>query len=142
MTFEEAKKRIKECVKLCTEDYNRYEDEFMRGEAAAYKNALSILNEIDTEPVGNPDKLTLTELAHELRKIFKFKYLTVSSTNGLCINVWKYFKPEWSESDGEWIGCYLAFDIYPDELECKLNFSEYVDTDGDVDFSKCIVEVE
>ena len=85
--------------------------------------------------------MTLTELAHELRKIFKFKYLTVSSTNGLCINVWKYFKPEWSESDGEWIGCYLAFDIYPDELECKLNFSEYVDTDGDVDFSKCIVEV-
>ena len=86
--------------------------------------------------------MTLTELAQKLSKIFKFKYLTVSSTNGLCINVWKYFKPEWSESDGEWIGCYLAFEIYPDELECKLNFSEYVDTDGDVDFSKCIVEVE
>lgn len=85
--------------------------------------------------------MTLKELTCELRKIFKFKYLTVSNTNGCCINVWKYFKPEWNESDEEWIGCYLAFDIYPDELICELDFSEYVDADGDVDFSKCIVEV-
>lgn len=85
--------------------------------------------------------MTLKELTRELRKIFKFKYLTVSNTNGWCINVWKYYKPEWNDSDGEWIGCYLAFDIYPDELICELDFSEYVDADGDVDFSKCIVEV-
>lgn len=90
---------------------------------------------------GRPEILTLKELTCELRKIFKFKYLTVSNTNGCCINVWKYFKPEWNESDEEWIGCYLAFDIYPDELICELDFSEYVDADGDVDFSKCIVEV-
>ena len=138
MTLEEAKRRIEECMKQSTDDYNRYEDEVSRGEADAYKHALEILECI--EPVGNPDKLTLKELAHELRRLFRFKYLTVSSTNGWCINVWKYFKPEWSEIDG-WIGCYLAFDIYPDELICELDFSEYEDADGNIDYSKCIVEV-
>ena len=136
MTLEEAKQRIYELdsgsIFYC-QDYEA-------GFSDAQNMVLGILEEIDTEPVGNPDKLTLTELAHELRKIFRFKYLTVSDTNGLCINVWKYFKPECE--DGKWIGRCLAFDIYPEELVCGLGFSGYTDADGDVDFSKCIVEVE
>ena len=143
MTLEEAMKMIcdhRAKVKRTKDDWH---DGYYDGLTAA----LMMLSEDEPADTDKPiweakDKMTLGELTHELRKLFKFKYLTVSSTNGLCINVWKYFKPEWSENDGEWIGCYLAFDIYPDELECKLNFSEYVDTDGDVDFSKCIVEVE
>ena len=110
------------------------------GQVEGLEEAMGILDEVDTEPVENPDKLTLTELAHELRKIFRFKYLTVSNINGCNINVWKHSKPEYN--DGEWIGSYMAFDIYPDELRFELDLSEYADENGDIDYSKCIVEVE
>ena len=136
MTLEEAKKEINKL--------DSGSSFFGRDYEAGWEDALHRAKEVldKVESSGNPEQLTLKELARELRKIFMFKYLTVSNTYGYCINVWKYFKPEWNESDGEWIGCYMAFDVYPDGLRCKLDFSEYVDADGDVDFSKCIVEVE
>ena len=39
---------------------------------STFANAISV-------PVGIPDRITLTELAHELRKLFDFKYLTVDN---------------------------------------------------------------
>ena len=147
MTLEEAKKRITDCVKLCADDYNRYEDEFMRGEAAAYKNALAILNGIDTEPVGNPDTLTLTELAHELRRLFRFKWLTVERTG--YITLWKvrpkYFESEdeicktWGRGDDQ-IGGMCVY-IFPKATIRNLDLSEYAYESGDIDYSRCIVEV-
>ena len=142
MTFEEAKKKIADCVKLCTDDYNRYEDEFMRGAAAAYKNALAILNGIDTdhELSRNPEQLTLKELARELRRLFRFKYLTVDPYADE-ITFWMD-KPEWV-CDSWWAGdsSYL-FDFYANRLNAYLDLSEYKDADGNIDYSKCIVEVE
>ena len=142
MTFEEAKKKIADCVKLCTDDYNRYEDEFMRGEAAAYKNALAILNGIDTdhELSRNPEQLTLKELARELRRLFRFKYLTVDPYADE-ITFWMD-KPEWV-CDSWWAGdsSYL-FDFYANRLNAYLDLSEYKDADGNIDYSKCLVEVE
>ena len=38
-----------------------------------------------------PDKMTLTELAHELRKIFRFKYLTAEAQLGKIVD---YFEEE------------------------------------------------
>lgn len=143
MTFEEAKKRIKECVKLCTEDYNRYEDEFMRGEAAAYKNALAIFNGIDTD--HELSRLTLEDLAHELRKLFRFKYLTCEFYGGskvYVISLWNG-EPRWRGGAWWWCdNCDLITDIKLYMKFAKPNLSEYRDADGNIDYSKCIVEVE
>lgn len=143
MTFEEAKKRIADCVKLCTDDYNRYEDEFMRGEAAAYKNALATLDLI--EPSGNPDKMTLKEFMDFLRKLFHFRWLTVDKEGWLRMWVCKsgYEPPRYTE-DG-WTTyavskTYALLDIIPESL--RFDLSEYKDEDGNIDYSKCIVEVE
>ena len=158
MTFEEAKKRIKECLKLCTDDYNRYKDEFMRGEAVAYKNALAILNGIDTdhELSINPEQLTLKELAHELRKIFRFRYLAYGEmfywgqSNAV---LWISGEPLTlvvRDEGGEGVPCYIhewkGKDIIgtfaEEDLAITLDLSEYKDADGNIDYSKCIVEVE
>ena len=148
MTFEEAKKRIADCVKLCTDDYNRYEDEFMRGESAAYKNALAILKRVN-EPVGNPDKLTLKELARELRKLFRFKYLTVSPDSCGCpslIYCWN-IRPAYRAEGRMWLTSMegaptIVTHLEAWHLEMDLDLSEYRDENGNVDYSKCIVEVE
>ena len=143
MTFEEAKKRIKECRKLSTDDYNKSEDEFIRGEAFAYKNALAILDEIDTEPSGSSGQLTLKELAIELRKIFKFKYLTASYKR---IHLWSGSAPIYREDWKYWIANFVKTSVVGEllgvELVNALDLSEYKDADGNIDYSRCIVEVE
>lgn len=149
MTLDEAKKKIRNYMKQSKDDYNRFEDDICRGEADAYSHALSILEQVDTAPVGNPDKLTLTELAHELKKIFKFKWLTVDEGNE--IQLWVCFSeddpPEFYED-----GCWYSDSPMTDEL-CSilpsvglfaigLDLSEYEDENGEIDYSRCIVEVE
>lgn len=147
MTLEEAKKKIRNYMKQSKDDYNRFYDDICRGEADAYSHALSILEQVDTEPVGNPDKLTLTELAHELRKIFKFKYLTYNAYGILCIWAGERPKPEYIKD-------FCFWNFYPERTftigsidtktkDCvRLDLSEYKDADGNIDYSKCIVEVE
>ena len=67
------------------------EDDYFKGMADGYKLSIDALKWLS----GTPDKLTLTELARELRKIFRFKYLTVSPYREEVLLWWD--KPE---SDG------------------------------------------
>lgn len=143
MTFEEAKKRIKECRKLSTDDYNKSEDEFIRGEAFAYKNALAILDEIDTEPSGSSGQLTLKELAQELRKLFDYRFLTCDGHgDDRDYIVWleepEYTRDGWVRSSQ--FGVLFYFEAL--WMAVHVDLSEYADADGNIDYSKCIVEVE
>ena len=140
MTLEEAKKEINRLADCLWSDFDKNPNKMTYGEAIAYEEVCHILDEIDTEPVGNPDKLTLEELARELRKIFKFKYLTVSPYREEVLLWWD--KPE---SDGfYWWATETCTQVafYSNVLSVPLDLSEYKDTDGNIDYSKCIVEVE
>ena len=155
MTLEETKKRIADCMKQSTDDYNRYEDNVFRGEADAYKHALEILDEVDAAPVGK-DKLTLKELAYEWRKIIKFKYLAYGEIFawGGCYPVLTTgvlpLKLRVRDVGGEGAPCYIhewisdgvTNGFLPEDLAVSIDLSEYKDADGNIDYSKCIVEVE
>ena len=140
MTFEEAKREIERLDDCLWSEFEKNPNPKTYGEARAYEEACHILDEVDTEPVGKPDKMTLTELALGLRKLFKFKYLAVDSY-GDEITLWED-KPVW---DGAmwWAGdsSYLL-DFYANRLGVALDLAEYRDADGNIDYSKCIVEVE
>ena len=106
------------------------------------------------EPVGISDRLTLTELAYELRKILKFGYLTLDAVDdGDCaypdmITLWvdepyyessdKQFELQWNYDKKS--GAIIMIPI--SSLQIDINLSEYKDEYGDIDYSKCIVEVE
>lgn len=89
--------------------------------------------------------MTLTELAYELKKIFSFNYLTVDNRLGFSVirlwlsEDWPFFYPE------EWNcvcddACVGGFDF--NYLKEKLDLSEFTDKNGNIDYSKCIVEVK
>ena len=88
--------------------------------------------------------MTLTELAQELRKIFRFRYLTTSRGSDLFV-LWRV-KPRFIQGVKEWyiddftVENFMLLDA--DFLSSKLDLSEYKDADGNIDYSKCIVEVE
>lgn len=153
MTLEEAKKEIAgrkamydSIVDRISDPYNTARD-FYKGEASGLSEAVDILAKVYTEPVVK-DKLTLTELAHKLKKIFYFRWLTVDEGNE--IQLWVCFSendpPEFYED-----GCWYADSPMTDELcsilssmgffAIDIDLSEYKDTDGNIDYSKCIVEV-
>lgn len=143
MTLEEAKKKIKAQAEAEWEEFKKSGSMLCQGFALGADDALETLDKV--EPVGNPDKLTLKELARELRKIFEFKYLTCDGCGDqrdYCI--W-LDKPEYTR-DG-WIvytissvvNSLLLFESY--KLAIQLDLSEYKDADGNIDYSKCIVEV-
>lgn len=142
MTLEEAKERIKQAAEESRRDYNTYGDEHVKGEEYGLRHALSILKHVDTEP-AQKDKMTLTELAYVLRKFFRFNYLTyhgnVYDECDICL--WEvkptYCDISWRISPDE--SCMV---IYPEFLTMNLDLSEYKDEDGNIDYSKCIVEVE
>ena len=145
MTLEEAKivieMRTKQFSKQAeNEEAYPIEKAFNHGVVDGLNIAMDAIEHIDTKPVGTPDKLTLTELARELRKIFRFKYLTVSPYREEVLLWWD--KPE---SDGfYWWATETCAQvaIYSDVLSVPINLSEYKDADGNIDYSKCIVEVE
>lgn len=88
--------------------------------------------------------MTLRELAQELRKIFKFKYLTCefySASKRYFISLWNG-KPRWG--GGHWWhdNCDLIVDIKILTKFIDLDLSENKDEHGEIDYSKCIVEVE
>ena len=114
-----------------------------QGFALGADDALETLDKVESS--GNLDKLTLKELARELRKVFRFKYLTCDGCGDqrdYCI--W-LDKPEYTR-DG-WIvytissvvNSLLLFESY--KLAIQLDLSEYKGADGIIDYSKCIVEV-
>ena len=135
-----------------------------------YDDILAILAKVDTEPAPK-DKMTLTELARELRKIFKFKYLTVrpafrrdSYDNideyyGNAIELWDR-KPCFLSDEGSWIDIFSYGEptgeptgelskecLHSDSLVTYLVLDlprsiEEMLEDGDFsEYEKCIVEV-
>ena len=144
MTLEEAKKKIKAQAEAEWEEYKKTGSMLCQGFALGADDALETLDKVESS--GNLDKLTLKELARELRKVFRFKYLTCDGCGDqrdYCI--W-LDKPEYTR-DG-WIvytissvvNSLLLFESY--KLAIQLDLSEYKDADGNIDYSKCIVEVE
>ena len=89
--------------------------------------------------------MTLSELGKELRKLYKFNYLVVENIDGKpeSETFWLYeHKPVfetspslWHSSTGESIGMFTS------SLATRLDLFEYRDEDGNIDYSKCIVEV-
>ena len=149
MTLEEAKREIKKLSDIQMELFDKTYDRKIYGEARAYEEAGHILDEVDTEPVGNPDKMTLKELAHEMRKIFRFKYLVAYAYPGWEAPYIELYglKPRFAKNGGlnQWFfmdttGGDVNFNSK--RLACTLNLSEYADADGNIDYSKCIEEVE
>lgn len=144
MTLEEAKKKIKAQAEAEWEEYKKTGSMLCQGFALGADDALETLDKVESS--GNLDKLTLKELARELRKVFRFKYLTCDGCGDqrdYCI--W-LDRPEYTR-DG-WIvytissvvNSLLLFESY--KLAIQLDLSEYKDADGNIDYSKCIVEVE
>ena len=94
--------------------------------------------------------MTLKELAQELRKIVRFKYLTVSPDVCGCpaeIYCWTSIRPAYNAKGRMWIISQegyqtIACSFEAWHLEKSLDLSEYKDADGNIDYSKCIVEVE
>lgn len=94
--------------------------------------------------------MTLTELAKRLRKIFRFKYLTVSPDFCGCpaeIYCWTSIRPAYNAKGSMWIisqegSQTIACSFEGWHLETSLDLSEYADEHGEVDYSRCIVEVE
>ena len=89
--------------------------------------------------------MTLTELANELRKIFRFKYLTKDSIGDIyCWNG----KPVYDETESYWHsgsrgGVAPVLETWPSSSTVKsLDLSEYANETGEIDYSKCIVEVD
>lgn len=85
--------------------------------------------------------MTLTELGNELKKIFKFRYLTAESQLGKIVALWTD-KPlftgyEWHFTNEAKCVLDIRFHHIP-----ILDLSEYTDENGNIDYSKCIVEVE
>lgn len=147
MTLKEAKKKIKAQAEAEWEEFRKTGSMLCQGFALGADDALETLDKVESS--GNPDKLTLTELAREMRKLFDFRWLTVDE--GKEIQLWVCFSeddpPEFYED-----GCWYSDSPMTDELcsilpsmglfAIDLDLSEYKDADGNIDYSKCIVEVE
>ena len=164
MTLEEAKNEI---YRKAAEYWKAYRgrddgahpewrgDEVMMGRSDGLDEAYQILEEVSSEPVGNPDILTLKELARELRKIFRFKYLTCGemfywgqshivlwiSNQPLTLSVRNEGGEERPCYIHEWEGDDIIETFSEEDLVCALDLSEYKDGRF-IDYSKCIVEVE
>ena len=143
MTLDEAKKKIKETAERDWEEYEKTGSLLYKGFALGADDALDILSKVDAEPVVK-DKLTLTELAHELRKLFRFKYLTVSLNKRL--HLWSGRAPIYRIAEKYWTSDFIKTSVLGKllgmELVNVLDLSEYKDEQGNIDYSKCIVEVE
>lgn len=96
--------------------------------------------------------MTLNEMAYELRKTLRFKWLALDYTG--YITLWnarpKYCKEKYREdwtSEKMWrrgndpINGICGY-IFPYAINRNLDLSEYKDENGNIDYSKCIVEVE
>ena len=146
MTLEEAKKEINKNQSSPTIACNR---DYDSGWEDAIFKVIEILEQVDTVPVPK-DTMTLKELAHEMRKLFEFKYLTVSPDFCGCpieIYCWTSIRPTYNAKGRMWIisqegSQTIAGSFEAWHLEKNLNLSEYADENGEIDYSKCIVEVE
>ena len=140
MTLEEAKKKIKAQAEAEWEEFKKSGSMLCQGFALGADDALETLDKV--EPVGNPDKLTLTELAREMRKLFEFDYVTVDANESITFWV---RKPLYISMCGLWDrNAYLdSWDIFNIDFSSAVNLdlSEYANENEEIDYSRCIVEV-
>lgn len=86
--------------------------------------------------------MTLEELARELRKLVRFKYLTVTDDWPMpTVMMWSK-KPEYDRGwnivfSSSYLGSFNCWAVVR-----NIDLSEYKDENGDINYSKCIVEVE
>lgn len=93
--------------------------------------------------------ITLNELAIELRKIIDFKYLTacgkMTGDNPIGLDLFRGERP-WFSDDGFWVNNYVvaggSLVIPAGILTRNIDLSEYADEAGNIEYNKCIVEVE
>ena len=92
--------------------------------------------------------MTLTELAKKLREVFRFKYLTVAyDGERLHIELWSH-KPSYVYEHGNWFWYFMPYRMRGQAYFCSedligdINLDEYWDKYANLDYSKCIVEVE
>lgn len=138
MTLEESKRELKKLYEEKHEAFLRTNMSLFNAEANGIKEAIKIVDKIDDESVGKSDTLTLTGLAYELGKLFHFKYLTLDSDNCLIWDEEPFFSHsiEWVSFEG------VFFEVPIILIKNNLDLSEYTDENGNIDYSKCIVEVE
>ena len=88
--------------------------------------------------------MTLEELAHELRKIFNFRYLTGDENDQQIIFcVWQDKQPYFEDHEWKTDPLYTTLLLIDSDMFiASVDLSEYADADGIIDYSKCIVEVE
>lgn len=155
MTLEELRNAVCRYIDENREAYNETGDECYRAVKEELLHILGLIDSVDHEPVGNPDKMTLTELAHEWRKIIKFKYLAYGEIFawGGCYPVLTTgvlpLRLEVRDVGGEGAPCYIhewisdgvTNGFLPEDLAVSIDLSEYADENGEIDYSKCIVEV-
>ena len=141
MTLEEAKKKIKAQSEAEWEEFKKSGSMLCQGFALGADDALETLDKVESS--GNLDKLTLKELAREMRKLFEFDYVTVDANESITFWV---RKPLYISMCGLWDrNAYLdSWDIFNIDFSSAVNLdlSEYADESGEIDYSKCIVEVE
>ena len=139
MSLKEAREKI---VHLRNEMRNEsVRTEWINGYIDGLDEALYAIDDSSIDKVL--DKLTLTELARKLRKIFRFKYLTCDGCDDqrdFCIWLDKpeYTRDGWTRySPSEVVSLFESY-----LLAIQIDLSEYSDENGNIDYSKCIVEVE
>ena len=140
MTLEEAKKKIKAQAEAEWEEFRKTGSMLCQGFALGADDALETLDKVESS--GNPDKMTLKELAREMRKLFEFDYVTVDANESITFWV---RKPLYISMCGLWErNAYLdSWDIFNIDFSSAVNLdlSEYADENGEIDYSRCIVEV-
>ena len=142
--------KLEEAMKMICDHrakVKRTKDDWHDGYYDGFTAALMMLSEDKPADTDKPiweakDKMTLKELAHEMRKIFKFDYLTCEGCGDLRDYIIWLDKPEYI-GDG-WTR-YSISDVLLLFESCRLaiqiDLSEYADENGDIDYSRCIVEV-
>ena len=167
MTLEEAKKQIEEDMNGCWKAFEVSRSRKCELEANILHDVLTMLENV--EPAGIPDRMTLIELVRELRKILpRTRCVTVGDNPKASIvgdKIVSIFyerdghKPEpeynkdpmrpntWGQKHpklkvyGKPFYAPGIYQFYVNEI-ADLDLSEYADADGNIDYSKCIVEVE
>lgn len=84
--------------------------------------------------------MTLTELADKLKEIFEFDYLTINDSG--AIYIWRGARPKYKYDTWEcdFHKTSIVLEVFPSAIDIDL--SEYTDENGNIDYSKCIVEVD
>lgn len=93
-------------------------------------------------------EITLNEFAAELRKTLRFRWLTLDYTGYITLwnnkpkytADWKGGKKTWQRGNDPLCG--MSGYIFPNAVGGALDLEEYADENGNIDYSKCIVEVK